>query len=146
MLRIAFFDVLIFVSSGYALLRGGAPERIVGAALPIAYGATLLSYAELSVRFDRVETGVLVVDAVLLVILTMVALRADRAWPILLAGLQLATVGAHLVKLDDVGVTRVAYALAMAVWSYPMLFALAWGTRRHRLRLRANGADQDWSA
>lgn len=144
-MRIIIFTVLLIGSCGYALWRGGAPERIVGGALLAAFVATLATYSELAGRFDSVELGVLIVDAVLLAVLVAVALRADRGWPFLLAGLHLCSVGAHLLKFLDVNMIRVTYALMIAIWSYPMLIALAVGTHRHRLRLQRQGYDLAWS-
>ena len=145
MTRIIIFIALMLACCCYALARGGAPERIAGAALLCAGGATWLSYSDLVSRFTGVEIGTMVVDVLLLVVLVAVALRADRGWPILLAGLQLASVAAHLLKLVDLNMIRVTYAIAMAMWSYPMLIALALGTWRHRSRLRTHGADRAWS-
>lgn len=145
MLRILFFDALLLACCSYALARGGPPERIVGGALLAAYAATILSYSGLAERFYRIELAVFAVDAILLLVLTAVALRADRGWPLVLAGLQLDTVGAHLLKLFDVEMIRVTYALMIAVWSYPMIAALAVGTWRHRQRLKIQGYDRAWS-
>ena len=144
-MRILLFTVLLIGSCGYAIWKGGAPERVVGASLAAAYIATLMTYSELSVRFVEVEVGTMVVDLALLLALVAVALRADRGWPLLLAGLHLSSVGAHIVKLLDVDMIRVTYALMIAIWSYPMLIALAIGTRRHQLRLKRQGYDRAWS-
>src|SRR6185312_824008 len=122
-LRILVFDALIILCCSYALLRGGAPERICGCALLIAYGATLASYSALPIRFYRLDVGIFAVDAVLLLVLVAVALFANRFWPLFLAGLQLDTVGAHLFRFD-IHMIRVAYALTLAIWSYPMIVAL----------------------
>jgi hypothetical protein len=146
MLRIALFTILLIGSSGYALWRGGAPERIVALALLGAFAATLLSYTALAQRFTSVEYGILVVDIILMAVLAGVALLADRGWPLLLAGLHLSTLGAHAVKLFEPGMIRVTYAVMIAFWSYPMLIGLAIGTRRHRQRIRTSGVDRDWSA
>lgn len=144
-MRMIIFDALLLGSCAYALLRGGAPERIVAGSLLAAYAATLLAYSELPTRFDRVEMAVLLVDAVLLCVLVAVALRADRAWPLLVAGLHLTTIGAHLIKFFDVNMIRVTYAVMIAAWSYPMLVLLAVGTWRHRRRLRFRGYDYPWT-
>jgi hypothetical protein len=132
-------------SCAYALWRGGAPERIVGASLLTAAAASALTLSELHSRFFELEVGVLIVDVVLLTVLVAVALRADRLWPLLLAGFQLDTVGAHLFKLFHVDMIRVTYVLMIAMWSYPMLITLAVGTWRHRSRLEAQGHDPAWS-
>lgn len=144
MIRILIFDALLAGCCGYALWRGGQPERVVGGAFTVAYVATLASYASLATRFYTVEQGILIVDGALLAVLAAVAIRADRFWPLVVAALQLDTVGAHLLKVADAEVIRVTYALMIAVWSYPMLILLAIGTWRHRRRLTRAGHDRDW--
>lgn len=144
-MRMIIFNALLLGSCFYALLRGGAPERIVGGLLLAAYAATLLSYSALATRFDHVEMAVLAVDAILLCALVTVALRADRLWPLFVAGLHIATVGAHLIKFFDLNMIRVTYAVMIAAWSYPMLALLAIGTWRHRRRLKIHGHDHPWT-
>jgi hypothetical protein len=138
------FTLLLIGSCGYALARGGAPERIVAVALLGATVATNVALSGLSTRFFDVEAGVLIVDMLLFVLLTEVAMRADRGWPILLGGRQLATVATHLIKLLHPDLIRVIYAFAIAMWSYPMVLVLALGTWRHQRRLRRQGYDLDW--
>jgi hypothetical protein len=50
-----------------------------------------------------------------------------------------------MLKLYDVHMIRVTYAVMMAIWSYPMVLALALGTWRHRCRLKADGHDRAWT-
>jgi len=145
MLRILFFDGLLFSCCCYALVRGGPPERIVGGSLLAAYAATLVSYSDLALRFYHVEYDTFAIDIALFFVLVAVALRADRGWPLLLAGLQLDAVGAHVLKLFDVQMIRVTYALMMAIWSYPMIVALGIGTWRHRRRFKTRDFDRAWS-
>lgn len=140
------FIVLLVSSCGYALWRGGPPERIVGGSLALAALATILSYSPLAVRFQAVETGLLATDLILFAVLSGVALRADRGWPLILAGLQFDTIGAHLVKAINAGVIEVTYAVMLSAWSYPMLILLAIGTWRHRRRFTRHGYDRAWSA
>ncbi|TFI59813.1 hypothetical protein E2493_02975 [Sphingomonas parva] len=142
--RVILFNVLQLAVSSYAMVRGGAPERIVGLSLLIAPGSTRLLQQDFTSRFIGVEVGVLVVDVILLTVLLAVALNADRFWPLWLAAFQLFGTGAHLVRALDAHVERVAYAILMAGWSYPMILILAVGTWRHVRRARA-GADPDWS-
>lgn len=144
--HVMLFNALLVLSCGYALWRGGPPERVVGGSLALAAVSTILSYSPLAVRFRAVETGLLATDLILLAVLVGVALRADRGWPLALTALQLDTVGAHLVKAIDGKVIEVTYALMLSAWSYPMLVLLALGTWRHRRRCVRHGHDRAWSA
>ena len=143
--RVALFSVLLLLSSGFAVLRGGAPERIVGIALVIAFAAGVLLQQPLAGRFVAVEWGIVAADGILLAILIGVALYADRFWPLWLAAFQALGTGGHMVRGLDHGISPIAYAILLASWSYPMFLLLALGTARHAKRQRRRGADRNWS-
>lgn len=145
MLRVYLFAALLVLTSGYALWRGGAPERIVALALSSAYVATVMSWSPLPERFYGVELNVFATDCALFASLLLVALRADRAWPLLVAALQLDALGAHFVKLVAPDTIRVAYALLIAIWSWPIQMILAVATWRHSARVAASGGDRAWA-
>lgn len=145
MLRIMIFVALLVLTCGYALRRGGQPERVVAMALLASTLASAMVRADVDHRFVEMETGLLIVDALLLIVLVVVASRADRGWPLLVAGLHLVTVGAHGIKFVEPGMIPVTYAVLIALWSYPMLILLVVGTWRHHRRIRRYGADGDWS-
>ncbi|MBD8735331.1 hypothetical protein [Sphingomonas sp. CFBP 13706] len=117
----------------------------MAAGLLSANVATVLSWSPLPSRFYGLELNVFVVDAALFAMLIIVALRADRGWPLLIAALQFDAVGAHLVKLVAPETIRVAYALLITVWSWPTQMLLAVGTWRHVRRVRREGNDRSWS-
>lgn len=145
MLRIYLFAAFLALTSGYALWRGGAPERVVAIALVSAYVVTVMSWSPLPARFYGVELNVFVTDCALFGMLIVVALRADRAWPLLVAALQLDALGAHFVKLVAPDTIRVAYALLIAIWSWPIQMILAVATWRHVRRVAASGGDRAWA-
>lgn len=132
MLRVILFDLLLFGSCGYALLRGGSDARVVAIACVFANFA---SYTVAS-QYTGVESGVLYVDLFALGVFTFVALRSDRFWPLWISGLQLTTSIAHLLKAVQPDLLPLAYAAAGRFWSYPILLILIIGTWRsdHRNR------------
>ncbi|HEV2570021.1 hypothetical protein [Sphingomonas sp.] len=142
--RVIFFNLLLLLASGYAVWRGGAPERIVGVSLLLAGLLTRLAYQPFAVRFVAVDWGVLAIDLALLAILLAVALYADRFWPLWLAAFHALGTGAHLVRGLDYRIEPVAYAILLAAWSYPMILLLVIGTARHARRKR-DGPERDWS-
>jgi hypothetical protein len=146
MLRLFFFVALQLSVSMYAIVRGGAPERIVGGLMLVAFSASMLMQSQFPVRFHGVELGIFIVDCAMLAALLAVALRAERFWPIWMTGLQAVAVAAHLAKMANPAVIPWAYAAMLAFWSYPMMAMLAIGTWRHRRRMAAFGADRSWSS
>src|SRR3546814_11766110 len=83
-----------------------------------AYVATLFSHSAFAIRFAQLEVGVLIIAVMLMAILITVALKADRGWPFLIAGLHLTTLGAHAVRMIEPSMIQVTYAVMLSMWSY----------------------------
>ena len=140
------YYAILALCCGYATFKGGGPERI-GATIFIV--ASVLSSAVVSnrpVRFGSLEAGVFAVDFAVLLALLPLALRAERFWPLWALALHLIATAAHTVKLVDPWVIPQAYAFVLALWSYPMLLLLVFGTWNHQRRLARFGVDRSWSS
>jgi hypothetical protein len=146
MLQSAIYFSLVFACWVYAMLRGGAPERIGISILGVGSILTVVAVSAPAMRFGSVEIGIFLVDFAALVGFLLLALRAERWWPLWVTSLQAIGTAAHAVKLTDPEVIRWAYAFALAFWSYPMLFLLALGTWNHQRRLARFGVDRSWSS
>jgi hypothetical protein len=143
--RIWIFYAVLTAASGYALWRGGAPERVLGLAMLVAAVSTQLLQDDMAVRFAGVDLNVLLVDLALLGVMLAVTLHADRFWPAWATALHLLGTGAHLARAISPDVIRLTYAVLAAAWSYPIMVLLVIGTVRHASRIRARGWDLDWS-
>jgi hypothetical protein len=146
MVKVVVFYVLLLVCCGYALLRGGAPERIGAAIYTVGTGLTVLAYREAAIRFGSVEVGILVVDVAALIAFLVLALCARRFWPLWMTAFQAVSTAGHVVRLADPEMIRWAYAFLLGIWSYPMLLLLALGTFNHQRRLKRFGVDPSWSS
>jgi hypothetical protein len=139
------YAVVLFGGCFYAALRGGPPERIGAAILTVG---SLLTYAALSSTatiYRSLEVGVFLVDVATLLGFIVLALRADRLWPLCVAALQLVGTAGHAVKLVDPLVLPYAYAFALRFWGYPMVLMVVLGAWNHQRRLVRTGADRSWS-
>lgn len=143
--RVWVFYAIQLAASGYALLRGGAPERLTGLALLLAAFSTSVIQRDIPVLFAGMEVGVMIVDLVLLAVMIVITLHADRFWPAWVTALHALGTAAHLAKAISPDVIRLVYAVLSAVWSYPIVLLLVIGTVRHSRRIRAQGWDLDWS-
>jgi hypothetical protein len=141
-----FFDLALLGCCGYAAWRGGSPERVGAAIFVAAVVFTRIAVSGAATRYSSIEAGILVVDTLTLAALLVLALRANRFWPLWVTALHVIGTAAHAVKLVDPTVIRWAYAFALAFWSYPMLFLLVIGTWNHQRRLARNGVDKSWSS
>ena len=131
------FRALLITSCAYALWRGRSEERIVAL---VCVGATIASRfasSPLDVRYRGVESGLLAIDLIVLATFIFIAVRSPRFWPLWVAGLQLTSSTAHLMKATDEHLLPVAYGAAIALWSYPILIILAVATWRGQRSLRA---------
>jgi hypothetical protein len=127
---------LLALTCGYAFIRGGRDERVVAIVCAVASILTAFVLSPWSQRYSQIESGELVVDLVVLAAFVAVALRSDRFWPLWVAGLQLTSSLAHLMKGINLELLPQAYAAATKFWSYPILFIILVGTWRSHQRDR----------
>ena len=140
------FDALLGFCCGYALWRGGAPERaIAGIFLTGVLATHFAVHAHFADRYRAEEHGVLLIDGIGLLGFASVALAAHRWWPLFFTAAHLIGFSGHLLKYVDPHIDAWGYNFAVAVPSYPMILALALGTWNHRRRLVRNGSDPSWT-
>ena len=128
----------------YALWRGGQPERFVAIIFLIA--APLSSAVYSANLWHGMQIGIFAVDVVMLGLLLIIALRANRYWPIGMAAMQVLQVVGQLLKLADRDMPVIIYWIGAAVWAYPMLILLLLGALRHRNRVKRLGPEPSWSS
>lgn len=144
-MAIPFFWIALVASCLYALIRGGAPERIGAVIFILAVLVTPLAASSMQGKaFRTPELGLLLIDAAMLIAFLALTLTSSRFWPIWMSGLQAVQVAGHLARLADPGLIYWAYGVAQGLWSYPMMALLAAATWRHRERLRRFGVDNAW--
>lgn len=129
-----FWSSLLAVA--FAAHRWGEwPERAVAALYVGSAVATALLRPTITLRYQNVEVAVFLIDVCLFCGLAVVALRADRWWPLCATALQVMTLLSHVGKAVNPHLWRYGYQL-MAVWAaWPMVGLLALGIWRcHRRR------------
>ena len=132
MLPKAVFWTLLILICSYALWKGRRDERIVATACLLASIGTRFVISPITVRYAGLESGLLLIDMAMLATFVWIALRSDRFWPLWVAGLQLTSSMAHLLKAIEWDLLPKAYGAAAVFWSYPILLILAVGTWRSR--------------
>ncbi|WP_404373718.1 hypothetical protein AB5I39_08575 [Sphingomonas sp. MMS24-J45] len=142
MILAAFLAFWLFVC-GYALWRGGAPERAAAAVFLLAFPASRVAFLT-GWHFHGLAVGVLLVDLAMLLPLVWIALRANRQWPIPMAAMQMLGLAGHFLKLAEPSMLPLLYWLGRIAWAYPMLVLLALATLRHVNRERRLGAEPPW--
>lgn len=145
MWNVVIYLPLLAATSYYALRRGGPPERIVAAIILGAVASTALVASSYRGAFAQREVGIFLVDLAMFGIATILALRAERFWPICLAALLGLGLQLQLLSWIAPHSSRQVYKVLHALNAYAVLLVLAVGTWRHRRRLTESGADRSWS-
>lgn len=130
------YHALLLAVCAYAFLAGRQDERLAAAICLVATLATRLVLSPMTSRYSQVEAGVFLVDLLVLLGFTTIALRSDRFWPLWVAGLQLTTIIAHLFKVVDLDLIPKVYAAAARFWVYPIFLIIVVGTWRSHQRRR----------
>lgn len=98
----------------------------------MAAGVYLAAWALTLVVFrsnsEDLQWPVLIIDACLLGILIVLALRSQRFWPLFAAAFQLLGVITHIARALDAAVSGWAYQTAGLIWSYMVISAIAYGS------------------
>lgn len=138
------FAALFLAGTLYALVRGGAPERIGALIFWLGTITTIALQAPLAKRWAHVEYGVLAGDLAMLCAFAALTYHARRHWPLWMTSMQAIEVMCHVPILLAPDVNRQAYMSLQALWGYPMVMLLIVAVRRHRLRLKRTGSDASW--
>lgn len=119
------FLVMLLGSCGMAFWKGRDSERLTALALLLC--AVASPFMQTS-QFWEPETGILLIDALLLAFLGTLALRSDRFWPLYATGFHIVGTSIHVARLVDGTIWHSAYATGQIFWSYPVLLTLCVGT------------------
>ncbi|MCZ4341357.1 hypothetical protein O4H52_07075 [Sphingomonadaceae bacterium G21617-S1] len=123
-LRQILYGVLMWGVFIYALRRGEWAERLAAGSTVAAAYLTVVAYSPVAVRFQRVETLVLLIDAGLVILFLIISLRSHKFWPLWLTAIQMLTVFAHLSPFVP-HMLPWGYWRAGAVWGWLKLIVLA---------------------
>ena len=132
------YHALLVAVCAYAFLAGRSDERLAAGICLIATIATRLVLSPMASRYAQIEGGVFLVDLMVLIGFSVIALRSDRFWPLWVAGLQLTTILAHLFKVANLDLIPQVYAAAARFWVYPIFLIIVIGTWRGSRRIRAD--------
>ena len=143
-LGISAFATILILSTGFAITRGGAPERWGALVIVTMTAIQVASAFSGHQKFHSVDLGSVVVDAYGVIGFGAIALYARRAWPIWATSLQILSLSSHFARQVDQGVSPMVYALMKSSPTFFVLLALFVGTMAHRRRLQLQGKDPGW--
>lgn len=136
--------VALIVGCGYAFVRGGPPERWGAVSFfATAVLSNLVAFASQR-HFMTPDLGLMAVDLSYFAAAVVLALRAQRYWPMWVAALQLDTMLTHLLKFSSFA-APFSYAVALWLWALPIPVMIGVGAWRHHQRIKQWGSDPAWS-
>lgn len=133
------FAVLMIAICGAALLKGDWETRVLGG---FYMAACLLSLAAERQPWSGPQWVITTIDAAYGLVSIVVVVRSRKAWPVVVAAMQLLTLGAHLAFVLAKGKLGVdGYLTVLALWSYGIIGCIAFGLARggFSVRLRPRG-------
>lgn len=128
------FLALMLLAIAIVLRDGQFEERVVLATLVVNFVGTPVLYTLGGADWLQPHFGIFVLDSTAFVILTILALRSKRFWPLPIAAFQMIPVMTFFVS--SVGENLKSYGLGVAQgsWGFLQLVILIWATIRTRQR------------
>lgn len=109
---------------GFALWRGGGPERRAAIAIAVAWIGSVVVDVD---AWRGVQWGIMAIDVVLLAYLAALTVASRRVWLLFATAIQLLIVATHGAFVIDPAVGNVGFFSAYYLWSWLVLACLAWG-------------------
>lgn len=144
--RAAFQYALCLVLFLGSLWKGASPEKLLSGGSVAMIVADLVYHALVggSVSYKDLEIGHAVQDIAFFLFTWVIALRANRTYPLWIAGAQLISVTSHLYRLTFVQIYPVVYAVMMRLPFYVNVLAMAAGLLAHVARTQRIGRYPSW--
>lgn len=132
------------IAIAIAMMKGKSPER-TGAAILLGMAPLQIALrAAFPLQYDNVDPATLLTDSVAAVAFLLLALHANRIWPLWTCSLQLIVLVGHMVRYLDIAAPPGAYAVMIKAPTYLQCLILIGGTYRSRQIARATGSYPSW--
>lgn len=129
-----------------SLAKGAAPERICTGMLLVLPVLDQLQHAIVggSVIYHDVDLGHMLIDVLTFCSLLVVALHANRVYPLWMGAAQIIAVIAHLYRISYRDIDRFAYEEMQAMSAYIQVGAMSLGLWFHIVRRKRLGSYPSW--
>lgn len=139
------FWALYVVAVGWALWKGGEPERAGAAVMLYLFVVQATAYAIQQPRYVEVDEISFLADAIAVVGFCFIAIHANRVWPLVAGALQLLSLAFHFARAVNPEVIGLAYGLMKSGPTAFVLLMLLLGTIFHQRRLAVHSEYRDWT-
>ena len=141
------YNGMLVAICGYAIVRGGRPERIGAAVCLVASWGTAVLRFLLPAEWLPAVTLVLLIDVGVIAVFFWLAVTTIRFWPIWATGFALANVLASAIGTFLPQIQLFAFQTGSVAYAYLVLVALALGAHglsRHVDPVVRNGSRKLW--
>lgn len=135
----------LVLCTGFALIAGGAPERVATASYLLASIATEFVLTRPYDRYINFETAAFLVDLAVYAVFLILVAKANRFWPPWIAAMQGVSLLGYGLGATGWVPFNLTSAILIQMWAYPILVTLLIASTRHRWRVRRYGIDLSWS-
>lgn len=125
LVRFAVGAGVFFGICGWAIWRGGWPERLVATALLVNALVSPLTQTHPLSRAP--EMAMFVLDSAFTLLVLFTALKSDRWWPLFCCAFAFLGALTHLAQHLNIDVDQFVYMTAIVLWNYLVVFAIAGG-------------------
>ena len=140
-------DALAYSICLAAFVWGAGPERAIAAVWFVFFEVTGLLYdglVEPAYQLETIDLFLATTDVCVGVLWIVIAVHANRNYPLFMAALQLLVVSAHVARGLIEAIAPIAYAVMVIAPGWLQLLLLATGLVRHLRRKRRYGNYRDW--
>lgn len=144
MVNVAVFYSCLLGLVLYASARGGGPERAAAAILALSAATDKVVLLLSGGRFAQWLPWLFTLDILTFGAVTIIAVRAERRWPMVMAAFLLVGVELQLGVWIAPVLNSQIYKLAHAYSAYPVMLVLLVGIYRHAQRSQVQ-PERDWT-
>jgi hypothetical protein len=119
-------SIIFVLVCAFAILKGDRTERLGAGLLLVAWAASI--NAQLAEGMLNTQYAVLAIDVIVLAILSVLAWRSERSWPMWAAAFQAIGVAVHIARGAGLRISGVPYIAAVNLSAYGVMAALLVGT------------------
>lgn len=140
-------DSLTYAICVAALIWGAGPERAMIATWMIFFELLPIPYTAIwgqGLQLQTIDALLAATDLSACAVWIVVALNANRNYPLFVAALQILVLAAHLARGLIDTISPVAYVAMLVAPGWLQLFVIAAGLARHTRRERKFGPYREW--
>ena len=126
LLRKHYAEIIYVLVCAFAILKGDRTERLGAGLLLVSWAAS--ASAQHSAGLLNTQYSILAIDIIVLVVLSVLAWRSERSWPMWAAAFEAIGLAVHIARAAGLRIGGVPYIAAVNLSAFGLTGALLVGT------------------